>query len=177
MNLNFRKTALFASICSALCLSYTPSVNAATTSSDNVEAVQQTRRITGTVSDAMGPVIEVGTTNGMITDVNGNFTINVKPGATIVVSYIGYVTQEIKITNQSTLNITLKEDSGMLDEVVVVGYGTSRKGDLTGALTTMRPDANDAAKAASLDNLLTKIFTALLVIGSPRLVKKTSSDS
>ena len=159
MNLNFRKTALFASICSALCLSYTPSVNAATTSSDNVEAVQQTRRITGTVSDAMGPVIganvtEKGTTNGMITDVNGNFTINVKPGATIVVSYIGYVTQEIKITNQSTLNITLKEDSGMLDEVVVVGYGTMKKSDLSGASVSMSEDQLKGSIITSLDQSL-----------------------
>ena len=67
----------------------------------------------------------------VITDIDGNFALNVKPGATIVVSFIVYVSQEIKITDQTTVNITLKEDSEMLDEVVVVGYGTMKKSDLS----------------------------------------------
>ena len=131
MNLNFRKTALLAGICSVFSLGYAPQLFAVS-STDTVEAVQQTKKITGVVSDAMGPIIganvlEKGTTNGVITDIDGNFALNVKPGATIVVSFIGYVSQEIKITNQTTVNITLKEDSEMLDEVVVVGYGTMKK--------------------------------------------------
>ena len=83
--------------------------------------------VTGRVSDEKGELLigvsvqEKGTTNGVIADIDGNFALNVKPGATIVVSFIGYVSQEIKITNQTTVNITLKEDSEMLDEVVVVG--------------------------------------------------------
>ncbi len=126
MNLNFRKTALLAGICSVFSLGYAPQLFAVS-STDTVEAVQQTKKITGVVSDAMGPIIganvlEKGTTNGVITDIDGNFALNVKPGATIVVSFIGYVSQEIKITNQTTVNITLKEDSEMLDEVVVVGH-------------------------------------------------------
>lgn len=136
MNLNFRKTALLAGICSVFSLGYAPQLFAVS-STDTVEAVQQTKKITGVVSDAMGPIIganvlEKGTTNGVITDIDGNFALNVKPGATIVVSFIGYVSQEIKITNQTTVNITLKEDSEMLDEVVVVGYGTMKKSDLSG---------------------------------------------
>ena len=125
-------------------LGYAPQLFAVS-STDTVEAVQQTKKITGVVSDAMGPIIganvlEKGTTNGVITDIDGNFALNVKPGATIVVSFIGYVSQEIKITNQTTVNITLKEDSEMLDEVVVVGYGTQRVKDLTGAATNVKMD-------------------------------------
>ena len=106
MNLNFRKTALLAGICSVFSLGYAPQLFAVS-STDTVEAVQQTKKITGVVSDAMGPIIganvlEKGTTNGVITDIDGNFALNVKPGATIVVSFIGYVSQEIKITNQTT---------------------------------------------------------------------------
>lgn len=62
--------------------------------------------------------------------------------------------QEVAVGNQTKLNIQMKDDTQSLDEVVVVAYGTARKGDLTGALTTMRPDANEAAKAVSIDNLL-----------------------
>lgn len=91
MNLNFRKTALLAGICSVFSLGYAPQLFAVS-STDTVEAVQQTKKITGVVSDAMGPIIganvlEKGTTNGVITDIDGNFALNVKPGATIVLLY------------------------------------------------------------------------------------------
>ena len=100
MNLNFRRTALLVGICSAVSLTYTPQLFAA--SVDAIDAVQQAKKITGTVTDAMGPVIganvlEKGTTNGVITDIDGNFTLNVQPGATIVVSFIGYQPQEIVV--------------------------------------------------------------------------------
>lgn len=158
MNLNFRKTALLAGICSVFSLGYTPQLFAVS-STDTVEAVQQTKKITGTVSDAMGPIIganvlEKGTSNGMITDINGNFTLNVKPGATIVVSFIGYVSQEIKITNQTKLNVTLKEDSEMLDEVVVVGYGTMKKSDLSGSSVSMGEDKLKGSVITNLDQSL-----------------------
>lgn len=83
MNLNFRRTALLVGICSAVSLTYTPQLFAA--SVDAIDAVQQAKKITGTVTDAMGPVIganvlEKGTTNGVITDIDGNFTLNVQPG-------------------------------------------------------------------------------------------------
>ena len=91
MNLNFRKTALLAGICSVFSLGYAPQLFAVS-STDTVEAVQQTKKITGVVSDAMAyyrcNVLEKGTTNGVITDIDGNFALNVKPGATIVVSFI-----------------------------------------------------------------------------------------
>ena len=104
MNLNFRKTALLAGICSVFSLGYAPQLFAVS-STDTVEAVQQTKKITGVVSDAMGPIIganvlEKGTTNGVITDIDGNFTLNVKPGATIVVSFITRVRDKDCVKNR-----------------------------------------------------------------------------
>lgn len=141
MNLNFRRTALLVGICSAVSLTYTPQLFAA--SVDAIDAVQQAKKITGTVTDAMGPVIganvlEKGTTNGVITDIDGNFTLNVQPGATIVVSFIGYQPQEIVVGSQSNFKIQLKEDAELLDEVVVVGYGTMKKKLVTGATVQVK---------------------------------------
>ena len=127
-------------------LGYSSNANAAA----SVQEVQQaTKKITGTVVDAQGPVIgasvmEKGTTNGTVTDFDGNFTLNVNPGATIVLSYIGYETQEIKVGNQSNFNITLNEDDAVLEEVVVVGYGTMKKKLVTGATVQVKGD--DIAK-------------------------------
>ena len=127
-------------------LGYSSNANAAA----SVQEVQQaTKKITGTVVDAQGPVIgasvmEKGTTNGTVTDFDGNFTLNVNPGATIVLSYIGYETQEIKVGNQSNFNITLNEDDAVLEEVVVVGYGTMKKKLVTGA--TVQVKGEDIAK-------------------------------
>ena len=97
----------------------------------------------------MGPVIganvlEKGTTNGVITDIDGNFTLNVQPGATIVVSFIGYQPQEIVVGNQTRFKIQLKEDTELLDEVVVVGYGVQKKKLVTGA--TVEVKGEDIAK-------------------------------
>ena len=110
----------------------------------DVQNVQQaTKKITGTVVDAMGPVIgasimEKGTTNGTVTDFDGNFSLNVKPGATIVVSFIGFKTQEIAVGNQSTFNIKMEDDNAVLDEVVVVGYGVQKKKLVTGATVEVK---------------------------------------
>ena len=126
---------------------YSPVMAASETS---VEAVQQTtKKVTGTVSDSQGPVIgasvvEKGTTNGAVTDFDGNFTLNVKPGATLVISYIGYTTQEIAVGNQSSFDVTLKEDDALLEEVVVVGYGVQKKKLVTGA--TVQVKGEDIAK-------------------------------
>ena len=116
----------------------------------SVQAVQQsTKKVTGVVSDSQGPVIgasvvEKGTTNGVVTDFDGNFTLEVKSGATLVISYIGYTTQEIAIGNQTTFNVTLEEDNNSLDEVVVVGYGVQKKKLVTGATVQVKGD--DIAK-------------------------------
>lgn len=85
-------------------------------------------------------VTEKGTTDGMITDLDGNFSLTVQKNATLVISYIGYVTQEIAIKGNTNLNIILKEDSKALEEVVVIGYGTARKSDVTGSIASVGGD-------------------------------------
>ena len=146
MNQKIRKTALLMGACSILGM-YSPMTASAETSVQTVQ--QSTKKVTGTVSDSQGPVIgasvvEKGTTNGVVTDFDGNFTLNVKPGATLVVSYIGYTTQEIAVGNQSNFAVTLQEDNNSLDEVVVVGYGTMKKKLVTGA--TVQVKGEDIAK-------------------------------
>ena len=90
---------------------------------------QQAKTIQGVVLDEAGipvigaNVVEKGTTNGTITDLDGNFTLSVSSGAILQITYIGYQTQEITVGNQSVISVTLKDDSQALDEVVVVGYG------------------------------------------------------
>ena len=88
--------------------------------------------------------MEKGTTNGTVTDFDGNFALNVKPGATIVVSFIGFETQEIKVGNQDNFQITMKDDNAVLEEVVVVGYGVQKKKLVTGA--TVQVKGEDIAK-------------------------------
>lgn len=101
----------------------------------------QTQIVNGLVVDVNGEpvigasVVEEGTTNGGITDINGKFTLNVKPGSTLQISFVGYQTQEVKATK--TVKVVLKEDSELLSEVVVVGYGTQKKANLTGAVATV----------------------------------------
>lgn len=103
----------------------------------------QNIQLSGSVFDAnkepviAASVIEKGTTNGVVTDFDGNFSLNVSPNATIVISYVGYITQEIALNGRKTLNITLVEDVEMLDELVVVGYGTLKKSDMTGAISSV----------------------------------------
>ena len=110
----------------------------------NTETKQKdTRTISGTVRDNMGPVtganiVIKGTTNGTISDLDGKFTLeNVPANAILQISYIGYLPQEITVGSQSSYNIMLKEDSQSLDEVVVVGYGTVRKADLAGSVAVL----------------------------------------
>ena len=114
---------------------------------EKLSVAQQKKSITGVVTDATGEpiiganVIEKGTTNGIITDIDGKFSLSIAPGAVVQVSYIGYNTQEIKITNQSTLNVKLAEDTQALNEIVVVGYGIQRKVTTTGAVTKVEGEA------------------------------------
>ncbi|MDR3261078.1 MAG: SusC/RagA family TonB-linked outer membrane protein, partial [Tannerella sp.] len=106
-------------------------------------AVHAQKKVSGTVVDANSEpiiganVVEKGTTNGNITDVDGKFSLTVSDNAVLQISYIGYVTQEITVGNRTIFEITLAEDALGLDEVVVVGYGTQRKKDLTGAVATV----------------------------------------
>ena len=119
----------------------------------------QNRTVTGTVSDDQGPaigvsVMEKGTQNGVITDLDGKYVITVKPGATLVFSSIGYASQEIAVGSQSVINVLLKEDAEFLDEVVVVGYGTMKKSDLAGASVSMKEDAIKGSIITNIDQSL-----------------------
>ena len=112
-----------------------------------VAVVQQKKNtVTGTIVDSSGmPIIGAnilvkGTNSGTITDMNGDFSLEVDKNATLVVSYIGFATQEIKVGNQTKFSIALKEDSEALDELVVVGYGTQKKVNLTGAVEVLEGD-------------------------------------
>ena len=161
MNLNCSKKSLLATLYLASMLSYSSQISAAPGGSGSPLPmdVQQTKKITGTVSDAMGPVIGAsvlvkGTSTGVATDFDGNFSLNVPSGATLVVSYIGYVTKEIKVGSQNVYNITLEEDKKMLDEVVVVGYGTMKKSDISGASVSLGESAVKGSIITSLDQSL-----------------------
>ena len=143
---------------------------------------QQTIKVTGKVIDSTNegvPGVNVqvkGGALGTITDVNGNYKIDVPNSKSVLVfSFIGYETQEVPVGNKTVINVSLKDDTQVLDEVVVVAYGTARKGDVTGALTSLRPDPNDAAKATSLDNLLSGKVAGLVVNSTSSAVGSASS--
>lgn len=146
MNLNFRKTVLLMSACTALGFAYSPEVFAASPDVP-VQGVQQAKRqISGHITDSQGPVIgatikEKGTTNGTITDLDGNFNLSVSSGATLVVSYIGYKTQEVKVGSQKNVIVTLEGDQTNLNDVIVVGYGVQKKKLVTGATVEVKGDA------------------------------------
>lgn len=125
----------------ALADSYLTSKNEVTTT------VQQTKKITGNVTNTAGEpiigatVLEKGnTTNGTITDIDGNFTINLPANATLSISYIGYITQEIQVGYQTSFKVVLKDDTKTLDEIIVVGYGSQKKANLTGAVSSVKMD-------------------------------------
>ncbi|GHV49968.1 SusC/RagA family TonB-linked outer membrane protein [Bacteroidia bacterium] len=110
--------------------------------------------VSGTVSDAFGPVVgasvmEKGTTNGTVTDVNGNFSLSVSSNAVLVVSYIGFVTQEIPVNGRAKLEVVLREDTKTIGEIVVVGYGTQKKVNLTGSVSSVNIEEITASRPIS----------------------------
>ncbi|MDD3789559.1 MAG: SusC/RagA family TonB-linked outer membrane protein [Petrimonas sp.] len=113
----------------------------------------QSLTVRGTVTDSNKDpligvnVVEKGTTNGTVTDIDGNFTLNVPQDATLVISYVGFTSQEVPVNRQAIINIILREDTELLEEVVVVGYGTQRKEAVTGSVASMRGD--DVREVAS----------------------------
>ena len=124
-----------------------------------IGAYAQKITVKGTVSAADGPVIGAtvkvkGAQGGTITDYDGNYTIDTQSNSTLVFSYVGYQTQEVKVAGQRTINITLHEDEALLNEVVVVGYGTMRKSDLTGAVTQVDNKAFEKSVTTSIDQVL-----------------------
>ena len=123
-------------------------------------AQQTTKRITGVIKDNHGePIIgcnimEKGTSNGTITSVDGDFSLNVAEKAVLQVSYIGYLTQEIPVQNKQNVTVTLQEDAQMLDEVVVVGYGLAKKSDLTGSISQVKAESMQNYTPSSVSDLL-----------------------
>ena len=103
-------------------------------------AFAQNHQVTGTIRDAAGEpmigvnVLEKGTTNGTITDFDGNYSLSVNGDGTLVFSYIGFQSQEIAVANKTKIDVTMAEDTETLEEVVVVGYGVMKKNDLTGSV-------------------------------------------
>ncbi len=126
----------------------------------SVEAIQQTKQVNGTVVDKSGePIIGAnvvikGTTTGMITDFDGKFSLSVKQGDVLVISYVGYVTQEVTIGTSKTLNITLAEDSEALEEVVVVAFGKQKKESFTGSAGVMKTDDLQKAQVTNAASAL-----------------------
>ena len=114
----------------------------------------------GYVDDELGEpligatVMEKGTSNGTATDIDGNFTLNVEPNATIVVSYIGYDPVEVAVNGQTEIKVTLRENATMLQETVVIGYGSVKKSDATGSVAVIKPDEIDAGISTSAQDLL-----------------------
>ena len=155
------KASAFCLLLSAFSVNAAMAAPASAGTVDEVMAVQQGKKVTGVVVDGAGePVIGAnvvvkGTTNGTITDFDGNYTIEGVPAdGILVISYIGYLSQEIPVGNQSAINVTLKEDTQTLDEVVVVGYGTMRKSDVTGSISTAKGEEMlKAQNFSALDNL------------------------
>ena len=160
MNLFFSKNTLLVGLSTVVLSGYSSLLYAGNSSSPEPTVVQQTKKITGNVSDAMGPVIGAsvvvkGTSNGVATDFDGNFSLQASPGQTLVISYVGYLNKEVKVVaGKTSYNITLEENKQLLDEVVVVGYGTMKKSDISGASATVGEQAIKGSIITSLDQAL-----------------------
>lgn len=129
-----------------------------TTSAENRQ--QARKNITGRILDVKGDpviganIVEKGTTNGTVTDIEGNFTLNVEENAVIHISYIGYLPQELSSAGKNSLQVVLLEDMKTLDEIVVVGYGTMRKRDLTGSVSSIKSEDIQRSPVTSLDQAI-----------------------
>lgn len=145
---------------SKLGLKYAVSGNKIIVTPDVAAPSAQPKKVTGKVVDANGePVIgatikEQGTANGTITDFDGNFALDVADNAMLEVSYIGYKSQELKAVAGKMLSVTLREDTEALDEVVVIGYGTQKKVNLTGSVETIKSDKIVSKPVVSLQDAL-----------------------
>lgn len=133
----------------------------------------QNHRVSGTVSDAQGPVIGAtvmieNTTTGVSTDVDGSYALdNVPSNATLVISCIGYITQRYLVGSQTVINVTLVEDTQMIEETVVVGYGVQKKSDITGAISQVKSEDMENRTIASADQALQgKTAGVVVMMGS-----------
>ncbi|MGO5523560.1 SusC/RagA family TonB-linked outer membrane protein [Phocaeicola plebeius] len=147
-----------------------------------VETVLQQKSISGKVVDSKGEsiiganIMEKGTTNGTITDFDGNFNLNVAAKSVLQISYIGYKTQEIPVSQlKKGCVITLKEDTEVMDEVVVIGYGTQRKGDVTSAISSVKAEDFTVGKITDAADLVKGKIAGLSVTNSSGDPTATSS--
>ena len=123
------------------------------------DAFAQVNAIKGTVSSNDGPVIGAtvkvkGSSNGVVTDLDGNYTIKAKPGDVLSFSYLGMTTKEVKVGKQSVINVSMEDDNELLDEVVVVGYGKMKRSDLTGSVVSVNSKAIEKSVPTSVDQVL-----------------------
>lgn len=142
------------------------------------QLMAQQRRVSGTIVDSRDQsamiganIMEKGTSNGTVTDIEGRFTLNLTSSAPVlVISSIGYQTLEVVVGNRNTLNLEMSEDTELLDEVVVVGYGTMRKSDISGASVTVGEDAIKGSVITNLDQALqgrAAGVTSVMTSGAP----------
>lgn len=143
--------------------------------------MQQTQKVSGSVSDDFGPLVGVsihvkGTTNGTVTDMDGNFSLEAKPGDILVISYVGYLTIEHKVT-AGPVNLSMKEDTQKLDEVIVLGYGTTTKRSMIAAVSTVNAEEMAALPVTNITQGLAGRSPGLIVQGSGGGINKTSTVS
>lgn len=160
-------------LCMTLCLTSASLPHIVKADGSVIEnGVLQSSLIKGVVKDSNGDpllgvnVIVKGSTIGAVTDIDGNFSFEVPAGSTLVVSYIGFKSQEIKVKGNTPLNILLKEDSEALDEVVVVGYGVQKKSDVTGALSSVKGDELTKLSISRTDQALQGQMAGVMVQNS-----------
>lgn len=150
-----RRILFSAVLCSSMFVGSPLCLQAAT---ENVQSVMQARTVKGQILDSKGEAVigasvkVKGTTVGVISDIDGNFTLNnIDQDAVLIISYVGYQTQEISLNGKSVLNIVLQEDTELLDEVVVIGYGTQKKASLTSAISQVKGE--DTFKDRGVNNV------------------------
>ncbi|MCD7940686.1 MAG: TonB-dependent receptor [Bacteroides intestinalis] len=147
----------------------------------NVQIVQQQIKVSGMVKDVLGEpvigatVLEKGTSNGIVTDIDGNFSLSVNPGVTLIISYIGYKTQEVQAVGGKSMNVTLIEDTETLDEVIVVGFGTQKKVNLTGSVGVATVKELESRPVASATMALQGLIPGLQISINTGEIDKTAS--
>lgn len=150
-------------------------LNTTSIANPNNNLQQNKRQISGKVTDENGEpiiganVVEVGTTNGTVTDIDGKFILEVGSNTTISVTYIGYLEQNIEIKDKLSINVTLKEDTKSLDEIIVIGYGVMKKSDLTGAVASVKGDKISSASSNDITDVLQGKVAGMSIVSSSRV--------
>ena len=186
MNTSYRRS-LFCGTLSFCLIGGIPQMQSVA-ASESLAVVQQSEKISGVVKDATGPIIgasivEKGTTNGTITDLDGRFTLDVKKGAVLVISYVGYTSKEVKAT-KGVMDITLEEDNQVLSEVVVTALGIKRERKALGyGVAEVKGEALTKAKETNVINSMAGRVPGLVVSqtasgpsGSTRVILRGSTE-